>query len=53
MKVATRADTFVPNGTVNAIFVPFIVPITAGVKPLKLNTVIFFAELAARVTVTT
>ena len=50
VKVATRAVTFVPNGTVTAILVPEITPVAAGV--VKLKAVISFVVLGLNVTVT-
>ncbi|MNI25768.1 hypothetical protein D3C73_794430 [compost metagenome] len=52
VNVAISDVTKVPCGTVNAIFVPLIVPTTAGVKPSKLNEVRSFSLLAVTVTVT-
>jgi hypothetical protein len=46
-----RPVTAVPYGTVTAIVVPVIVPVTA--RLVKLKAVIVFAGLAAMVTVTT
>ena len=50
VKVATRAVTFVPKGTVTAILVSVITPTATGL--VKLKAVISFAGLAATVTVT-
>ena len=54
VNVGTRLFTFVPKGTVAVIFVPEIVAVTIGFKPLKLNVVIAFSVLfgGAIVTVT-
>lgn len=49
VKVATSADTLVPNGTVTAMFAPVITPVTARLA--KLNVVISFALLPS-ITVT-
>ncbi|MNR56495.1 hypothetical protein D3C85_1770790 [compost metagenome] len=52
VNVATSDVTAVPCGTVNAIFVPLIVPTAAGDNPWKLNAVSSFSLLAVTVTVT-
>ena len=55
VKVATRAVTLVPDGTVRAMVcaVSLMVPVTAGDSPEKLKAVMALAELRATVTVTT
>ncbi|MNI25767.1 hypothetical protein D3C73_794420 [compost metagenome] len=52
VNVATSDVTAVAFGTVRVIYVPLIVPITAGVRPSKLNAVSSFSLLAVTVTVT-
>jgi hypothetical protein len=48
--VGTKAVTAVPNGTLKAMLLPVITPVTAGV--VKLKAVIALAVLRATLTVT-